>query len=77
MVLVWQTVNLHNLMIHIQETQEGDEKQQYVKGMATTQAMTIMRGWISRSFKQALLTRGVLSLRQVKATEEIEVSSFV
>lgn len=64
-------------MIHIQETQEGDEKQQYVKDMATTQAMTIMRGWISRSFKQALLTRGVLSLRQVKATEEIEVSSFV
>lgn len=56
-----------------QETQEGDEKQQYVKGMATTQAMTIMRGWISRSFKRALLTRGVLSLRQVKATEEIEM----
>lgn len=56
-----------------QETQEGDEKQQYVKGMVTTQAMTIMRGWISRSFKQALLTRGMLSLRQVKATEEIEM----
>ncbi|XP_063327964.1 E3 ubiquitin-protein ligase rnf213-alpha [Pelmatolapia mariae] len=56
-----------------QETQEGDEKQQYVKGMVTTQAMTIMRGWISRSFKQGLLTRSLLSLRQLKATEEIEM----
>ncbi|XP_029363545.1 E3 ubiquitin-protein ligase rnf213-alpha [Echeneis naucrates] len=53
-----------------QETQQVDKEQQYVKGLIS-QAMKIMRGWISRSFKGNLLTKSLLS--DVEATEEIKM----
>ncbi|KAM7386926.1 hypothetical protein PAMA_009514 [Pampus argenteus] len=56
-----------------QETQEGKGTQQYVKEMVISQAMVIMRKWISRSFRQSLLSRGLSSLYQVDCTEEIEM----
>uniref|UniRef100_A0AAX7TSP4 RING-type E3 ubiquitin transferase n=1 Tax=Astatotilapia calliptera TaxID=8154 RepID=A0AAX7TSP4_ASTCA len=55
-----------------QETQERDQEQRFVKGMVITQPMKIIRGWIAQSFKQSLLNRSLL-LRQVKATDEIEM----
>ncbi|XP_022072402.1 E3 ubiquitin-protein ligase rnf213-alpha [Acanthochromis polyacanthus] len=56
-----------------QESQEGDREQRYAKDLVITQAMAIMRDWISRSFRQSLLNRGLTSLYQIKATEEIEI----
>lgn len=50
--------------------------QRYVKDLIS-QAMVIMRDWISRSFKRGLLSSGLTSLYQVEATVEIEVSSLV
>lgn len=55
-----------------QETQERDQEQRFVKGMVITQPMKIIRGWIAQSFKQSLLNRS-LFLRQIKATDEIEM----
>ncbi|KAM9393995.1 E3 ubiquitin-protein ligase rnf213-alpha-like isoform 2-T2 [Pholidichthys leucotaenia] len=54
-----------------QETQR-EETQDYVKDLVT-EAMGIMRGWVNSSFKQGLLSRGMFSLRQIKATEEMEM----
>ncbi|XP_042247797.1 E3 ubiquitin-protein ligase rnf213-alpha [Thunnus maccoyii] len=56
-----------------QETQEGERELQYAKGMVISQAMVIMRDWISRSFRQSLLNRGLSSLYRVEGTVEIEM----
>ncbi|XP_075942052.1 E3 ubiquitin-protein ligase rnf213-alpha-like isoform X1 [Anarhichas minor] len=55
-----------------QETQEGEKEQRYAKDLVS-QAKDIMRGWISRSFKQELLNRAFLSMLRVEATSEIEM----
>ncbi|XP_040919421.1 E3 ubiquitin-protein ligase rnf213-alpha isoform X2 [Toxotes jaculatrix] len=55
----------------LQETQEGDKEQKYAKDMVISQAMSIMRDWISRSFRQSLLNRSFM--HQIRATEETEM----
>ncbi|KAM9346074.1 E3 ubiquitin-protein ligase rnf213-alpha-like [Symphorus nematophorus] len=55
-----------------QESQEGETDQRYAKGLIS-QALDIMRDWLSRSFRQHLLTRGFTSLLPVEATAEIEM----
>nr|XP_019957387.1 PREDICTED: E3 ubiquitin-protein ligase RNF213 [Paralichthys olivaceus] len=55
-----------------QETQDGDKEQQYAKDLITSQAMNIMRDWISRTFRHGLLNTSVTSMFQVKVTAEME-----
>lgn len=55
---------------------EGEKEQQYVKDWIS-QAKDIMRGWISRYYKQGLLNRAMLSLYRVETTAETQVSSFI
>ncbi|XP_078124896.1 E3 ubiquitin-protein ligase rnf213-alpha-like isoform X2 [Sander vitreus] len=50
-----------------QEIQEGEREQRHAKDF-----IAIMRSWISRSFKQSLLNKGLSSLYRVEATAEIE-----
>ncbi|XP_029944697.1 E3 ubiquitin-protein ligase rnf213-alpha-like isoform X2 [Salarias fasciatus] len=54
-----------------QESQGQDGVQQHVREMVISQAMRIMREWMSRSFKQ-LLNKGLTSMFQTKATEQFE-----
>ncbi|XP_071329691.1 E3 ubiquitin-protein ligase rnf213-alpha [Trachinotus anak] len=54
-----------------QESQEGDKEQRHAKDLIS-KAMTIMRDWLSRSFRQGLLNRGLTALFQV-STAEIEL----
>ncbi|XP_072224665.1 E3 ubiquitin-protein ligase rnf213-alpha [Leuresthes tenuis] len=58
-----------------QETQEQNGERQYAKDMVISQAMDIMRKWMSQSFRQNMLSRApsVSSFYQVKMTEEIEI----
>ncbi|XP_069558951.1 E3 ubiquitin-protein ligase rnf213-alpha [Brachyistius frenatus] len=56
-----------------QETQEGNGEKQYAKDLVISRAMVVMREWMTRSFRQGLLSRGLTSFYQVKATEEIEM----
>ncbi|XP_038557039.1 E3 ubiquitin-protein ligase rnf213-alpha [Micropterus salmoides] len=56
-----------------QETEEGEGQQRYAKDLVTSQALVIMRDWISLSFRQRLLNRVLTSLYQVEATAEIEM----
>ncbi|XP_029944705.1 E3 ubiquitin-protein ligase rnf213-alpha-like isoform X2 [Salarias fasciatus] len=53
------------------ESREQDGVQQHVRELVISQAMSIMRDWMSRSFKQ-LLAKGLASLFQAKATEQFE-----
>ncbi|KAG7242861.1 hypothetical protein INR49_018116 [Caranx melampygus] len=55
-----------------QESKEGDKEQRYRKDLIS-EAMTIMRTWINRCFRQPLFNKGLASLYQLKATEEIEM----
>ncbi|KAK2833428.1 hypothetical protein Q5P01_017317 [Channa striata] len=57
---------------HQQEAQEGDKEKQYEEQWISN-AMTIVRNWISCYFKKGLLSSGLTSLYQVEATEEIEM----
>ncbi|XP_041853322.1 E3 ubiquitin-protein ligase rnf213-alpha isoform X2 [Melanotaenia boesemani] len=53
-----------------QQEAQGDGEQQYAKDLIS-QAKSIMRNWMTRSFRKEMLSRTYLS--QVKATEEIEM----
>ncbi|XP_044037270.1 E3 ubiquitin-protein ligase rnf213-alpha [Siniperca chuatsi] len=59
-----------------QETQEGEREQPCIKDLIS-EAMIIMRDWISRSFRQNLLKRGLTSLYHVEATVELEMWSNI
>uniref|UniRef100_UPI0037E8EFFF E3 ubiquitin-protein ligase rnf213-alpha n=1 Tax=Semicossyphus pulcher TaxID=241346 RepID=UPI0037E8EFFF len=56
-----------------QETQEGETEDLYAKEMVISEAKVILRNWISRSYRNYLLNRGMTSLYQVEATAEIEM----
>nr|XP_046270196.1 E3 ubiquitin-protein ligase rnf213-alpha isoform X2 [Scatophagus argus] len=55
-----------------EETQEGEREQLYPKELIS-QALVIMRDWISQSFRQSLLSRGLTSLYHIEATVEIQI----
>ncbi|XP_029293033.1 LOW QUALITY PROTEIN: E3 ubiquitin-protein ligase rnf213-alpha-like [Cottoperca gobio] len=55
-----------------QETQGVEKEQRYAKD-CISQAMDIMRDWISRSYKQGLLNRALTSLYRVETTAETEM----
>ncbi|XP_040012185.1 E3 ubiquitin-protein ligase rnf213-alpha isoform X2 [Xiphias gladius] len=55
-----------------QETQEVDNDQGYAKDLVS-QAMIIMRRWISWSYRHGLLKKGLSSLYRIEATVEIEM----
>ncbi|XP_029944702.1 E3 ubiquitin-protein ligase rnf213-alpha-like [Salarias fasciatus] len=54
-----------------QESREQDGVQQHVRELVISQAMGIMREWMSRTFKQ-LLNKGFTSLWHGKATDQFE-----
>ncbi|XP_034448201.1 E3 ubiquitin-protein ligase rnf213-alpha isoform X1 [Hippoglossus hippoglossus] len=56
--------------VHCKKQQETE--QQYAKDFIS-QAITIMRDWINRSFRYGLLNTSVTSLFQVKVTAEMEM----
>ncbi|XP_041633633.1 E3 ubiquitin-protein ligase rnf213-alpha isoform X2 [Cheilinus undulatus] len=56
-----------------QETEAGEKEQRHVKDLVISQAMVIMRNWMSWSFRHHLLNRGMTSLFQIGATVEIEI----
>ncbi|XP_051243364.1 LOW QUALITY PROTEIN: E3 ubiquitin-protein ligase rnf213-alpha-like [Dicentrarchus labrax] len=55
-----------------QETQQGETEQGYEKDLIS-QALTITREWISRFFRQGLLTKGWSSMIRDETKPEIEV----
>lgn len=62
-----------NSFIRYYQSPEGKPVQQYANE-SVSQAMTIMRDWINRSFRQKLLSSGWFS---PVASTEMEVSSFL
>ncbi|XP_054463285.1 E3 ubiquitin-protein ligase rnf213-alpha [Anoplopoma fimbria] len=56
-----------------QETQEGEKEQRYVKDLVISQAKDIMRAWISRSYRQGFLNRGLSYLYRAEDGSQLEM----
>ncbi|XP_042360235.1 E3 ubiquitin-protein ligase rnf213-alpha [Plectropomus leopardus] len=56
-----------------QESQEGEIEQRCAKDLAISQAMAIMRDWISCSFRQGLLRKGWSSILRDDTKIEMEI----
>ncbi|XP_078017826.1 E3 ubiquitin-protein ligase rnf213-alpha isoform X1 [Epinephelus lanceolatus] len=56
-----------------QETPEGEREERNAKDLVISQAMVIMRDWISVSFRQSLLKKGWSSMLRDETKAEIEI----